>query len=31
MVVWQISDMITCYTIPEKMIFEYLNFLLSNG
>ena len=31
MVVWQISDMITCYTIPKKMIFEYLNFLLSNG
>lgn len=27
----QISDIITCCTIPEKMIFEYLNRLLSNG
>ena len=31
MVVWQILDMITCYTIPEKLIFEYVNSLLSNG
>lgn len=31
MVVCQILDMIICYTIPEKMIFEYLNCLLSNG
>ena len=30
MVVYQISDMITCYTIPEKMIFEYMNYSLSN-
>lgn len=30
-VICQVSDIVTCYTIPEKMIFEYLNFLLSNG
>lgn len=30
-VIYQVFDIVTCYTIPEKMIFEYLNFLLSNG
>lgn len=30
-VICQVFDIVTCYTIPEKMIFEYLNFLLSNG
>ena len=30
-IICQVFDIITCYTIPEKMIFEYLNFLLSNG
>ena len=29
MVMYQISDIITCCTIPEKMIFEYLNVMLS--
>ena len=30
-IITQVCDIITCYTIPEKMIFEYLNCLLSNG
>lgn len=30
-IICQSIDIITCYTIPEKMIFEYLNFLSSNG
>lgn len=30
-IICQVLDIITCYTIPEKMIFKYLNFLLSNG
>ena len=25
MIMCQISDIITCYTIPEKMVFEYMN------
>ena len=29
-IICQTLDIITCYTIPEKIIFEYLNFLLSN-
>lgn len=30
-IIFQSLDIVTCYTIPEKMIFEYLNSLLSNG
>lgn len=30
-IICQTLDIITCYTIPEKIIFEYLNSLLSNG
>ena len=30
-IVCQAIDIITVNTIPEKMIFEYLNCLLSNG
>ena len=30
-IICQTLDIVTCYTIPEKMIFEYLNCLLSNG
>ena len=30
-IICQTLDIVTCYTIPEKMIFEYLNRLLSNG
>ena len=29
-IICQTLDIVTCYTIPEKMIFEYLNCLLSN-
>ena len=29
-IIKQVFDIVTCYTIPEKMIFEYLNRLLSN-
>lgn len=28
MIMCQISDIITCCTIPEKMILEYINYLL---
>lgn len=28
---WQVFDIITCYTIPEKVIFEYVNLLLSSN
>lgn len=27
----QVFDIITCYTIPEKVIIEYINFLLSSN
>lgn len=30
-IICQVFDIVICYTIPEKMIFEYLNSLLSNG
>ena len=30
-IICQTLDIVTCYTIPEKMIFEYLSYLLSNG
>lgn len=30
-IICQVLDIVTCYTIPEKIIFEYLNSLLSNG
>lgn len=30
-IICQTLDIITCYTIPEKMIFEYLNSLEFNG
>lgn len=30
MILCQISDIITCCTIPEKMILEYINYLSSN-
>ena len=30
MIMCQISDIITCYIIPEKMIFGYLNVMLSD-
>ena len=30
-IICQVLDIVTCYTIPEKIIFEYLNCLLSNG
>ena len=30
-IICQTLDIITCYTIPEKMIFKYLNSLVSNG
>ena len=31
-IICQTLDIVTCYTIPEKIIFEYLNSLLSaNG
>ena len=30
-IICQTLDIITCYTIPEKMIFEYLNSLVFNG
>ena len=30
-IICQTLDIVTCYTIPEKMIFEHLNCLLSNG
>ena len=30
-IICQVLDIVTYYTIPEKMIFEYLNSLLSNG
>ena len=29
-IICQTLDIITCYTIPEKMIFEYINNLSSN-
>ena len=29
-IIQQIMDIITCYTIPEKMILEYINYLSSN-
>ena len=31
MIMCQISDIITCCTIPEKMILEYIQYLSSNG
>lgn len=30
-IIGQALDIVTCYTIPEKLIFEYVNSLLSNG
>lgn len=30
-IIWQTLDIVTCCTIPEKMIFEYLNYMLYNG
>lgn len=27
----QVFDIITCYTIPEKIIIEYINFLMSSN
>ena len=30
-IICQALDIVTCYTIPEKMILEYINYLSSNG
>lgn len=30
-IICQVFDIVICYTIPEKMIFEYLNSLVFNG
>lgn len=30
-IIQQITDIITCYTIPEKMILEYLNNIACNS
>lgn len=30
-IICQALDIVTCYTLPEKMILEYINYLSSNG
>ena len=30
-IICQTLDIITCYTIPEKIIIEYINFLMSSN